>query len=683
MTTPPGSLLSSTSSTDDTGGASQTSTTAPPGSVGGVGGGEGGNPPSGPPGPPGGNRGSGGGIGPPPGPPGPPGGTKGGGGGGGGFPPGPPGPPGGNGGGGGGGIGFPPGPPGGDGEGGGGGGGGPTPNPNDPSPGPTGPPPQIEPTNEPSTTASQSSTSTESSSSSSSSEPVATSSPCLGLTAFARLLVTVDGFDYYVPIEGDLLDLILNDAAGTEVTLSAQTITIGGNTFAVPSAPLSTPTSISKGGYSIKFRDRPLAEIFLAPPDLPLAQAFAKQAAQDYIESCKTIAEPVAAFVGSAVAFFSRYAAPSPAEADNVLGTEDAALKAVISSARNVTRFFEEGRQEHWESFLHQINLLDTPPPPTTTSDLLPTALPTPTFTSQIYFEKVFYPFAGSQDLCQRVPWRTEGLLNLAKFLSRDNWANKAALIAHLQKHQDALMATQPDGPAGLARNGGSIINGAAGFDLVARMDLNQRTELFQDRGFYISMRRDMKTVWYFTFLSDLLDKSQGSSSGFYNGVCTGLHLSYTFDMNSAQAFPLVSALEQYGYGIKSIYRRPYYMSELYGPPLLFRSEDYPRRNESPGSESPDVNSRHKRRRIFGKVKPAFPERVNLPEVPAGKGPGKAKWYHRLLSEKKGVNLADQPYKRADDGGKGITIFVMDSGFTLTPEVVSLPHESPCIDQQQ
>lgn len=140
---------------------------------------------------------------------------------------------------------------------------------------------------------------------------------------------------------------MLNDAAGTEFTISPSSIDIGGNAFNVPSAPLPTPTSVSQSGYQVKFQNRPFDEITLTPPDLPPAQSVAKGAAQDYINFCKTIAGPVAAFLGSAITFYGRYAAPSPAEADQVLGTEAAALEALANAARNVTQFFQEDRQEH------------------------------------------------------------------------------------------------------------------------------------------------------------------------------------------------------------------------------------------------------------------------------------------------------------------------------------------------
>lgn len=303
---------------------------------------------------------------------------------------------------------------------------------------------------------------------------------------------------------------------------------------------------------------------------------------------------------------------------------------------------------------MNEIILLDTPPS-TTATDLLPTAVPTQTFTSQVYFQKVFAPLSGSQDLCQRVPWRTEGLLNIAKFLSRDDWINSANLVAHLQKYRDSFMATHPDGKAGLTQGGGSLINGPAGFDIVARTDLSKQTDFFQDRGFFVSMKSEMKSTWYFKYQSDILDQSRGVSHGLWNGVYDGVHLSYNFRLNAAQAYPLTNAMRLYGYGVGYIYRRPKDESEYHGRYKLGLNRK--RRIHQKSS------------RLASEAKP----RADLPEIPVGKEPGQAKWYQRLLSAKQGVKLPDQPYKRADDGGKGITIFVMDTGFTLTPAVVSIP----------
>ncbi|CAJ2510822.1 Uu.00g064470.m01.CDS01 [Anthostomella pinea] len=470
---------------------------------------------------------------------------------------------------------------------------------------------------------------------------VPTSTPCPGLMSFARQMVSINGDDYYIPLSGDPQHLMLNDDLGTEVTISPSRVEIGGSVFCVPATPLPTPSIIpSQDGHNISFHARPLPSPALQPPS-GAGRDYAVKVANGYIGFSNSMTDPVGSMFMALFDFYARYDAPSDSEATKLLGSEDQAFDDLLDAARVVAGNFSSAPQEDWEGFMNQISLLDAPKKQ---PDKQPTA--------QQYIDEAFSGLQGINNFCQRVSWRTEGLLNIARFLARDSWVSRPQLIAHLKNSRQDYMATQPGGEADLHNGGGEVVSGAAGFYLVFQVQLPKNIDLFGDRGWYIGMEQELPD-WYFTSITNFLDKSAGPAMGSGSWPSTGQ--AYTLRMDVAQASPLMLAYMNQNDLVATVTR---HMNQQ-------ESEDY-----IATYWANDIENEETAGDQGGASIPQKSNRSNLGKrVPTEDPLPPAYEHQRLISAESTKNrpIVDQPYRRDDSGGEGITVFFMDSGFDMHP----------------
>ncbi|KAI1260451.1 hypothetical protein F5Y18DRAFT_253706 [Xylariaceae sp. FL1019] len=453
----------------------------------------------------------------------------------------------------------------------------PTPTPSRTCPG--GPSMSPEPTSKPSS----------SSSSSSSSSTTSVVPLCTGLNSFSRLMVAIDGNEYYVPTTGDPVGLVLNDKEQTEFSIGSSQVIIGEITFEVPAAPLPSPTDVSAGGYEVVFFPRALPKPALAPTGAE-GQAYAMQVAKGYIEFATEMTQHVGQFLGPIYDFLVRADAPSADDADRLLGSESEMLDGVLSSATQLSTFFSDGRQDDWEGFLNEVSLLDSPnddddddvsvddgnddgdddndgpdegsdpppgdscPEPATSGDGPDAEGPdadsdgpeSRNQTASEYIDGAFAGFPGIKNLCQRAPWTTERLLNVARSLSLldRNSTDNSALISKLQRYRNDWMNNQPQGAEGLKSGGGVIVSGAAGFHIVSRIDMSTTIDLFEIRSWWVETYETVITSqggWYVNSTADWLDGGGGYRNG---GEEYNVGFGYLAEMSTAQGFPLIWALE-------------------------------------------------------------------------------------------------------------------------------------------
>ncbi|EMR68913.1 putative subtilisin-like protein [Eutypa lata UCREL1] len=197
------------------------------------------------------------------------------------------------------------------------------------------------------------------------------------------------------------------------------------------------------------------------------AQEYARRVATDYIGFCESATESAARLFIAILHFYARDAAPSADEAEELLGPEGNATDAIRLAARELDmNFYTDPRQEAWEGFLEQVlHVQDNNEDPGSLPDN-----PTPAQ----YIERAFTGCPGADDFCQRVPWRTEALLNLARFLSQDNWTSLSTLFSFLKKYKSTYIGIDPTGIEELKSGAGSLTSGLAGFSIMSRIRLSE-----------------------------------------------------------------------------------------------------------------------------------------------------------------------------------------------------------------
>lgn len=425
---------------------------------------------------------------------------------------------------------------------------------------------------------------------------------------------------------------MINDAAGTEFTISPSQVIIGDQVFKVPSTPPPSTSVVSQGGYSITFRARPLQTSILQAAMSHPAQEYARRVATDYIGFCESATESAARLFIAILHFYARDAAPSADEAEELLGPEGNATDAIRLAARELDmNFYTDPRQEAWEGFLEQVlHVQDNNEDPGSLPDN-----PTPAQ----YIERAFTGCPGADDFCQRVPWRTEALLNLARFLSQDNWTSLSTLFSFLKKYKSTYIGIDPTGIEGLKSGAGSLTSGLAGFSIMSRIRLSVHTELFTERSWFFTPVLETP-VWYFEYLTDFLDRSAGDKSGDFD-----FGLSYFFKMNMAQAEPIIGAFENANDLIEATWICDS-LEERVENSRRFNGGMFSRGNQT-----------------YGLLHPRDYQEDPVPPY----------FYHQRLMTAKSTDqqpLGQQPYRRDSTGGEGITVFIIDAGFDLSGQGV-------------
>ena len=335
--------------------------------------------------------------------------------------------------------------------------------------------------------------------------------------------------------------------------------------------------------------------------------------------------------------FYSRLAAPSADEADRVLGnSEDEILDSIQLYAKAIVGYFQESRQEEWEGFLYQVLHVQDD------EDDLGSQPDNPDPVQ--YITRVFSGYPGINDLCERAPWRIEGLLNLARFLSQDTWMSRDRLVDFLNNNQERYMNTIPSGPEGLRSGGGALISGLTGFRIVAGTDLStQRDELFRVREWVFSPPPGTP-MWYMQYLEKFVDNAVSELSG----TDPDVGLTYAFDMRFAQGDAIMAALDadwmiDFSWITDTIEEK---LAAVAGGAV-----GYHWLNDTQTSN----NTLHRRDYLVDPVPPYF-------------------HHQRLLSalNTDTIPLHTQPYRRDSSGGEGITVFILDTGFDLSGYGVSL-----------
>lgn len=461
---------------------------------------------------------------------------------------------------------------------------------------------------------------------------------------FSEITVTIEGNDYHVPAEGSALNLMLKD--GTEIAISPTKIQIGGASGSVPTEPPALPSPTLIGTTMVTFKERALDIPHLSPPDSSDGRAFAQKVAQDYITACNETNPPAAALLSSVIDFFARYDAPNTTEAEKLLGTEAAALSNVSSSAQKALAFFDDSRTRAWDGFLsgaRLYNMTDASSAGVGRARLAQSA--------KTYVQVAFAGLPGIDDLCQRVSWRMESFLNLARFLSGAQ-ANQAALVPFLRKYRSQLMDTMPDGSAGLKSGGGALVYGSAAFDMVSRVQLSAKSVLFDSRGWDMSIR-DLP-LWYFRSMTGFLDKQQGTEVCIDEYTEDILDFAYVFDMDLIPGSSLQRALLVSG-RVNWFGRIPNQKEkdEMGWDPQSFF-------DDATNNAYDILEDDHFRNTLVSHGTKHKREMQEIPLPPA--------WPHQRLLSAKSTDqqpLKDQPYRRDSALGNGITVFILDSGFSI------------------
>lgn len=473
--------------------------------------------------------------------------------------------------------------------------------------------------------------------------------------------MTIDGSDYFVPATGEVQYIMLNDEAGTEVQISPYSVVIGSETFYVPNEPPLIPEIVTQGGFQVTFHARPLPSPILQPATSIPGLSYARQVAENYIEAANDTTNAVGHFFHAFMDFYARFDAPSPTEATELLGSEEDALDSVINAAYRLANITHDTHQEEWHGFIRQVSLLKPDPDDVTSEQMTPAQ----------YLNAVYSSLPGTRNLCNTVPWRTEGLLNIAGFIARDDWVSRQRLIDFLNSHRAQYMATQPTGLTGLQESAGVVVAGLSGFSVVSRIDLTAYTDLFEERSWFLDTIPQLP-LWYF----DSLTKFLGSSVTDQWGRQFGRNLAgyaYSLDMNAAQGFPITYVFEEINSLIDIVYLDPTPAEileqedddDFRGDAKFLReaifqeSHNYTLEEEFQALEEHHDQLKHhwdsKRALIEQPVPPAF-------------------FHQRQISAESTdkTRLNQQTYKRDDSGGSGIWVFVLDSGFDFTGQGVSL-----------
>ncbi|KAH9892360.1 hypothetical protein F4778DRAFT_750337 [Xylariomycetidae sp. FL2044] len=504
-------------------------------------------------------------------------------------------------------------------------------------------------------------------------------------------MVSVNGDEYFVPAGGDTQYLMLNDAVGTEFTLAPDRVVIGGTEFLVPSAPLPTSTDVSKGGYSVQFRSRsPPPSTELQPADSAEGRAFARQVAEDYISFAGSVKEANAHFFKAVFDFFARYSAAGD-EADKWLGTTDQAIDLMGNTATILSTLFKDIREENWDTFLYQVSLLDTPEDededegdnddptddgpegdscentPEPGIDLPPLPASGPTSASQ-YINTAFADLHGIENLCQRVPWRHEALMNAARFLSRSQWSSRARLIEWMRTRETSFLSNQPQGFDGLASGAGVMVSGIAAWQMVSQITMPTSTEFSGARTWYMKFEQHNGThfLWYYNYTTTFLDGGKGDAVGTsldYNSTGYG----YLFGMASLQGYPTVHALtnvkgliawdavkpsakeneELIARGVRNVDDPSYDNRDTLptGPPRARRTSP-PRRPDARRRQPSSCAPPQRRQYVYDNVPPA-------------------KEHQRLISARNGQSLRHQGYGYDTSQGLNVGMIIIDSGVNL------------------
>lgn len=339
---------------------------------------------------------------------------------------------------------------------------------------------------------------------------------------------------------------------------------------------------------------------------------------------------------------------------------EAAAIANVSSTAQKVLAYFEERRMTAWDVFLLQASLYNMTSP---TSG--PPSLPTPPAPLQkrakaggtdgkTYIQVAFSALPGIDNLCQWVPWRMESFLNLSQFLSNPQ-PNPALLVPHLQEYRTQLMSTSaPGGADGLKPGAEAVVYGAAAFDMVSRVQLDTKTDLFGYRAWGVTMEH--QPLWYFRSMTKFFDCGGGYELGTIPAVIHMESFSYLLGMDLTLGFTLQRALLGINGRFWRFYRRE--TVEERDKRLGYGSDDQSMWQEA-RMENDDLRESY----MNASLRSSPPTKRAMEEIPLPPA-----WPHQRLLSAKSTDqqpLKDQPYKRDDALGNGITVFILDSAYGI------------------
>lgn len=458
--------------------------------------------------------------------------------------------------------------------------------------------------------------------------------------------MTIDGSDYFIPATGEVQYLMLNDEAGTEVQISPYSVVIGSETFYVPNEPPLIPEVVTQGGYQVTFHARSLPSPILQPATSIPGLSYARQVAENYIEAANDTTDAVGHFFHAFMDFYARFDAPSPAEATELLGSEEDALDSVIDAAYRIANITHETHQEEWHGFIRQVSLLKPDPDDVTSEQMTPAQ----------YLNAVYSGLPGIRNLCDTVPWRMEGLLNIAHFLARDDWVSRQRLVDFLTRHRAQYMDTQPTGLTGLQKSAGVLVAGFSGFSVVSRVQLPVYANLFEERSWFIKTTPQLPP-WYFASLTDFLDRSKGLQ---WDTEYNSTGCSYSLHMNIAQGKPITGVLDRLNSLAAVVYLNPTWREMLKQGDGI----DELRNSYSPEDRNATIKLSPEH---YDRPKPLWDrDLIEQPVPPAYR-------HQRLVSAESSdkTPLKQQAYKRDDSGGSGIWVFIIDGGFDLMGEGVS------------
>lgn len=284
------------------------------------------------------------------------------------------------------------------------------------------------------------------------------------------------------------------------------------------------------------------------------------------------------------------------------------------------------------------------------------------TITAKQYIDAVFKDVPGIANVCERAPWRTESLWNVAQFVARQDWSNRTALFSHLKNFQAEYIHNEHD-RVGLYETGGTLLSGLTSFHLVSQLDLSVVTDLFYYRTWMFSFKPPMRELWYYNTVADFVDP-KGAGAGSCTGPRDELGMNFSYNISMAQGtileFVLYDVMPHFTAVIASPTLKEWEASDAFlkghtfGGGLL---EDH--LHSTPVDDEEAGSGAHERRKLIE-------EGIMGPTA-----------HKRLLSAASwATGKFEQPYLRDDTEGKGTTIFIIDTGFSMKQPGVSVQTSS-------
>ncbi|KAI1506418.1 hypothetical protein F5X99DRAFT_423089 [Biscogniauxia marginata] len=466
--------------------------------------------------------------------------------------------------------------------------------------------------------------------------------PTTGFMPLASLYVTVESIEYFVVDDGDeALVIMLDDDEGTEARVGPDRVTIGTATIVYPS-PVISPTTITQEGHTITLRLRPYQSPTLGSTPQE-TQAAGLKILQSYANWGNEIDQPFTNFFQSLWNLFTLFSIPAGEQPPPFLGPLDSRLASVSETATALDSILSSDTCRAFQDFaIWAKNTYQVSNPGQAFTDWL---------------TDILGNTAGPliRNIGRTLPGALSKVQGLARMLSRQTWRSIPKLQMHLVKYKTMYIGGGTAG-GGLAVAVGvtiaTLVKSSGSTVVEPPKEKPKRSWYVKcNEGTYVDVYRGM-IMW----IDGAAGYQVGADPKFSN---TGQGYFTTLDqeigeakMKQVERFPFVTWVDPHADLVQTELLRQYAPTR------------WPRRNDPSDdlamANYTNVTTQYEQSKLGM-------ETPNLDAVPAPLY--ESFWHRRLISMKSSdqVSLVEQPqYYRDESQGKGITVFVMDSGFDLS-----------------